>query len=674
MMPDLKRWISDLDRAEVPLGALPHGEPAPRQLERVLSAHRLVIVAVALAIGLVPIGLIVSSRLRHAPKPPSSLTGEVPGSRSMQASPEIFAMDFVDARNGFLVRCGSTAPGDACAKLVLLATNDGGKTWKPRGAAPSSVLAFQSVSDGIAFATPGCRSNCVVHVLGTSDGGRTWVPIGTIPTSGASLHGPFTGASVSFPDPSDGWLLADGFWHTSDGGTTWNALSFRCPLNASLTGMSFVDAQTGFLVCESEGAGGSAPKMLFRTNSAGAAWSLVSRSGFESWGGHSYPDIGRMSQGGYNSRLQFVTSQVGYLLTDRGGVSETTDGGRTFHDVVITDDAYSPVGMAPTGRRSAVLALLQGALLRTTDGGRTWTQLYPAPTLLIHTAAVSSAGDGIAIGSLGIGGGRQVGPSQGMYATHDDGSTWSRVTSIPGLTSEFQLMAPAPHVAYAFNIARRGALFRSDDDGMTWQSLGLPGRHSIRVTFATPSAGFASDSSGAIYRTSDGGSSWTLVGNHAALILGPATPSATASFGATLWAFPTGESGGITGGLVRSTDGGRTFTPFSLGPGLHAEGVASIDDAHIWISGWVCPPAPSPSPSQPADVKPTSCRGSRPTLLRTSDGGATWQTIYLSTLPDPISFVSPTTGFGMGATLLVTHDGGVTWKPPNGSTTQSPSG
>ena len=179
----------------------------------------------------------------------------------------------------------------------------------------------------------------------------------------------------------------------------------------------------------------------------------------------------------------------------------------------------------------------------------------------------------------------------------------------------------------------------------------------MQMTFFDALHGFIRLSSDAVYGTSDGGATWTSVGQETHII------GFQAASMSDLWAFPLGSNGGwSTGGIVRSTNGGVTWTNVSTVPSFRAQGLALLDPQHVWVEGVICAsPISTPSPSVPP--KPQPCRDARSVLLRSSDGGSTWQTIDLPSLPDSIMFVSPSVGYGMTSQLLITRDGGVTWRP-----------
>ncbi len=110
---------------------------------------------------------------------------------------------------------------------------------------------------------------------------------------------------------------------------------------------------------------------------------------------------------------------------------------------------------------------------------------------------------------------------------------------------------------------------------------------------------------------------------------------------------------------LKTTDGGKTWTETVL-PSMVAGAMTFLNANDGWLSG-----------SGPA-VCGTNCRY---VLMATTDGGASWHTVYQSqTALDEVQFVSPTLGFASTqgsfnqcAAFLKTTDGGRTWTPVQGA-------
>ena len=166
---------------------------------------------------------------------------------------------FVDAKTGWAVGFGSSFNGTA---PVILATTDGGTTWKAQDAG-SAASGDELNSVSFVDATHGWVVGSGLHngiatpvpvILATSDGGVTWKPQDA--SSGGSKAGL---KSVSFVNANDGWAVGDrfiSFGHfvplilaTTDGGTAWKAQDASSAGSRGLLhSVNFVDASHGWTV------------------------------------------------------------------------------------------------------------------------------------------------------------------------------------------------------------------------------------------------------------------------------------------------------------------------------------------------------------------------------------------------------------------------------------------
>ena len=121
------------------------------------------------------------------------------------------AVDFVNGQDGW-----------AAGNSSLLATTDGGAHWTALPEPCPVIRSVHFISPSAGFAVAGGRNdggyspalpNLGGVVLATSDGGRTWRP----------LAAPANAQSVCFSDPAHGWLGAAGrLYRTVDGGRQWS--------------------------------------------------------------------------------------------------------------------------------------------------------------------------------------------------------------------------------------------------------------------------------------------------------------------------------------------------------------------------------------------------------------------------------------------------------------------
>jgi photosystem II stability/assembly factor-like uncharacterized protein len=125
---------------------------------------------------------------------------------------------------------------------VILATTDGGRTWKQQLAASRyNLLCVACAGVSRAWAMGDSTERNVV--LATTDGGTTWkVQYSKSPRSGETWTG------MAFADASHGWLVGPGglILATTDGGTTWAPQ--RSGTKMTLLDVAFADASHGLVV------------------------------------------------------------------------------------------------------------------------------------------------------------------------------------------------------------------------------------------------------------------------------------------------------------------------------------------------------------------------------------------------------------------------------------------
>ena len=229
-----------------------------------------------------------------------------------------------------------------------------------------------------------------------------------------------------------------------------------------------------------------------------------------------------------------------------------------------------------------------------------------------------------------------AGSNGGVLKSTDGGSTWTiKRNGFPPLVT-FGLSAPIsavavhpgkPNVVYAgvgherrFGELRKrtigGRIFKSDDGGETWRMVELPGEEEVRrlsvfcIRFHPRDLGvmFAS-TQGGLFRSLDAGESWARWGDGRAglkttfLIMRRAAPDTM------LLAYS--HSRDRRGGVLKSTDGGASWRPCNNGLPNRENAwrlIAHPRDSNTYFVGWH--------------------RGGG--LYATRDGGETWQPVNTS--------------------------------------------
>ncbi len=203
--------------------------------------------------------------------------------------------------------------------------------------------------------------------------------------------------------------------------------------------------------------------------------------------------------------LQMVDVRHGYAV--RGNypgyrLVRTSDGGRTWTDVTPGKGTVHPSGAATIVGRTIVFGTQRGprtfAVERSDDGGRTWRMSQPftdprglgiGPPDVVDARHLFVAVDqGAAAGSSG----------ESLWASSDGGSTWRFVSRTgfsvtrPGQLpfgcdkNGYGFATPSVGWATAFCAGGRPFVYRTDDGGRTWQKASLPGLRSCQCNVLPP--------------------------------------------------------------------------------------------------------------------------------------------------------------------------------------------
>ncbi|HEV2302063.1 MAG TPA: hypothetical protein VGR91_10885 [Stellaceae bacterium] len=296
---------------------------------------------------------------------------------------------------------------------------------------------------------------------------------------------------------------------------------------------------------------------------------------------------------------------VVYIGAADGGVWESTDGGTDWTPLtdgqcsmamgaLAIDPVNTNIVYAGTGEQNFSLDSDYGCgVLRSADGGQTWTQLGASTFVTPSGGATISrllidpttAGSTTATTLL-------VTADSGVYRSTDSGASWSNVLSGTATDAVRNPSAPATVYAALGNIFGdpSNGVYKSADGGQTWTQLGggLPtsnvGRINLAIAASAPATLYAAvqDTSNfgdllGIWKSINGGTSWTQLSASGA--------TCNEGFGGQCWydmhieVDPTNANAVYFGGedLFRSTDGGSTFTDLGgynstqNGDGIHPD-------------------------------------------------------------------------------------------------------
>ena len=219
----------------------------------------------------------------------------------------------------------------------------------------------------------------------------------------SSAHTP-TLAVVDFVDAQHGWVGGNGIYATTDGGGHW---ARQYAGSAAIAGIAFGDRTHGW----AWGDAYTKPSLLLHTTDGGAHWTPQ-------------PSTQPVAS------LQAMGAQGGYAVLGMGPggiLVRTTDGGAHWHAV----GTPKPVTSACFINANSGWAIeLQGdAVIRTSNGGRTWTQRLNAGSNFQYGGQIACIGS-LNAWALLYGG---VGMNQRSYAlfhTADAGAHWRAAVAL----------------------------------------------------------------------------------------------------------------------------------------------------------------------------------------------------------------------------------------------------
>ena len=313
-----------------------------------------------------------------------------------------------------------------------------------------------------------------------------------------------------------------------------------------------------------------------------------------------------------------------------GGVWKTTNGGVTFEGQWQDEEAYSVGALALAPSDHNVVWLGSGeadprnsvsyglGVWRSTDGGASWTHLGLEGTERIKRIVVDPRDPDVA---LVCAMGREWGPNpeRGVFKTTDAGQTWNHVLYVDEDTgcSDMDIDLSNPRNVYAgmWTFRRRPwrfddggretALHVSRDGGDTWQKITTTpdepmARIGLSVAQSRPNVVYMITeypTAGSLFRSEDYGETWAMVNDDKNMI------NFRPFYYSDVFVDPSDHNTLFTlsGGMAKSTDGGRSFT--RIAQGVHG------DHQSLWID--------------PADGEHV-LSGSDGGMQVTNDGGASF--------------------------------------------------
>ncbi len=261
---------------------------------------------------------------------------------------------------------------------------------------------IQFIDDRIGWACAGFAG-----ILKTEDGGETWQQLDSNIKSDKIY-------SIWFRDNDKGWAVGSRLepgirledsrvfpviLTTNDGGRSWITQMVLRERMWALTRIYFLDERHGWSVGGTSGTG-----LMFATSDGGRNWKGIQSDAFNS---AMFRDV------------YFKDLEHGWAIGDsKNGIVHTEDGGASWSVIPLQDSPLSLNRLHFIDSENGWAVGGRDGLYRTTDGGRTWSQVRPSSEYnqeWLHNITFADRMRGWICGEKGI-----------LFSTGDGGITWMK--------------------------------------------------------------------------------------------------------------------------------------------------------------------------------------------------------------------------------------------------------
>jgi photosystem II stability/assembly factor-like uncharacterized protein len=451
---------------------------------------------------------------------------------------------------------------------------------------------------------------------------------------------------VHFSDEQTGYMVGEKgvVLKTTDAGTTWEIKPTGTLRNLEM--VWFTDAETGYVASD----GG----FIMKTTDGGDTWQELQSGTTEEF-----------------NDIFFINSTTGFIAGMNGQLLRTTDGGETWQRAFI--DIYSDVySVHFVNENVGYAAASMRTVFKTVNGGDTWTSISGDPYIDLHSVFFLTPNTGYAAGNHNF-----------MMKTTNGGASWT----------EFQSNIPVDHLqflneqtGYALSydtFIGISKLVKTINGGTTWTPVGMD--HCVSYFFTNNNTVFGAAYPGKIYKSTDAGVTYV---NYTSTVteadiwdvhfIDESTGYAVSHYH--------DDSGLNYDQVLKTADAGESWQIVTEGQFDHLISVYFTDENVGYISGWNGKLFKTTDGAQSWDtllhIPGTTLRDltfinentgfvagaglGTGYILRTDDGGISWNSVYEGLFVSGIHFIDENLGFGLANYHIVkTTDGGISWAEYN---------
>jgi photosystem II stability/assembly factor-like uncharacterized protein len=288
--------------------------------------------------------------------------------------------------------------------------------------------------------------------------------------------------SVFFTNPNTGFIGANYgvVLKTTNAGVNWT--SQQLPTTYQLRYIYFTDAITGYIA---SGSSTNSVGDAFKTTNGGNTWNSISLPVYT----HFY-------------RVYFINSNTGYL-TGWEHILKTTNAGSTWEDQTFSGFGFISHIYFINANTGFACAFNSYKILKSTNGGANWQEIFTGSTYLTGIA-FNSSNTGTVVGGSSTPG------SAYILRTTNEGASWTNYifnnSNIPRLYSINFINSNTGYIAGGGMAGGNCTIMKTTNGGVDWYfqitnfNNGLMGSY-----FINENTGYAVGYNGTILKTTDGG-------------------------------------------------------------------------------------------------------------------------------------------------------------------------